>query len=163
MFPNPRKNLIRILQNAHAGEIAAAYAYRGHWKSLKPSPEKTHIEKIENEEWRHRENVGRWIEQLGAKPRRLREAVFWTIGRTLGWSCFISGWFMPMYFAGRLESQNVREYIDAAEFAEQLGMPDCVEEMMEMSRVEGEHEAFFSRTVAGHHLLPVMKRVFGWS
>ena len=30
-----RRNLIRILQNAYSGEIAAAYAYRGHWKSVK--------------------------------------------------------------------------------------------------------------------------------
>lgn len=30
-----RQNLIRILQNAHAGELAAAFAYRGHRKSLR--------------------------------------------------------------------------------------------------------------------------------
>jgi len=160
---DPRYNLVRILQSAYSGELAAAYAYRGHWKSLRPSPEKIHIEKIENEEWRHRENVARWLEHLDAKPNKLREAMFWTIGRVLGPICFISGWFMPMYFAGRLESQNVQEYIDAAEYAEQLGLKDCVEEMMEMSRVEAEHEAFFSSTVAGHRLLPMMKRVFGWS
>lgn len=159
----PRQNLIRILQSAYSGELAAAYAYRGHWRSLKPSNEKTHIEKIENEEWRHRENVARWLDHLEARPNRLREAIFWTIGRTLGLTCHISGWFMPMYFAGRLESQNVQEYIDAAECARELGMSDCVEEMMEMSRVEGEHETFFSTTVAGHRFLPVMRRVFKWS
>ncbi len=70
---------------------------------------------------------------------------------------------MPMYFAGRLESQNVQEYIDAAECARELGMDVCVEEMMEMSRIEGEHEKFFSSTVRGHRLLPVMKSVFRWS
>ncbi len=42
-----RQNLMRILQNAYSGEIAAAYAYRGHWKSLKDSPERTEIKKIE--------------------------------------------------------------------------------------------------------------------
>lgn len=163
MEMDARKGLIRILQSAYSGELAAAYAYRGHWRSLKPSPEKTHIEKIENEEWHHRENVARWLDHLGARPRPQREAVFWTIGRTLGFTCHLSGWFMPMYFAGRLESQNVQEYIDAAECAEKLGMSDCALEMIEMSRVEGEHEAFFSSTVAGHRLLPLMKKVFGWS
>ena len=158
-----RQNLIRILQNAYSGELAAAYAYRGHWKSLMASPEKTQIEKIENEEWRHRENVLRWLDELDAKPRKMREAVFWTLGRILGVSCYVSGWFMPMYFAGRLESQNVQEYIDAAEFAEKLGMKNCVEEMMEMSHVEGEHEIFFSTTVANHRLLPMMKTLFRWS
>ncbi len=160
---NARQKLIRILQSAYSGELAAAYAYRGHWRSLRASAERTHIEKIENEEWQHRENVARWLSELNATPSKLREIIFWTIGHTLGASCYISGWFMPMYFAGRLESQNVQEYIDAADCARELGMDECVAEMMEMSRVEGEHEEFFSATVNGHRLLPVMKSVFKWS
>ena len=55
------ENLIRILQNAHAGEVAAAYAYRGHWKSLRESPEKARIKEIEAEEWDHRRRVGEWL------------------------------------------------------------------------------------------------------
>jgi rubrerythrin len=157
-----RDNLIRILQNAYSGEVAAAYAYRGHWKSLRPSPEKTHIEKIEAEEWDHRRRVGEWLEKLGAGPRPVREKVFWTIGRTLGLTCFISGWFMPMYFAGRLESQNSVEYEDAASFAEELEMKDCLDDLLDMARVEVEHEVFFREMVTGHRLLPVMKRVFKW-
>lgn len=157
-----KKNLIHILQNAYSGEVAAAYAYRGHWKSLKESAEKTHIKKIEEEEWRHRENVGRWLGELGAAPRTVREKVFRTIGRTLGLSCYISGWFFPMYFAGRLESQNVTEYEEAAEYARELGMERCALDMIEMSAVEAEHEVFFRDVVSGHDLLPVMKKVFGW-
>jgi len=158
-----RQNLIRILQNAHAGELAAAFAYRGHWKSLKPSKEKERIKEIEAEEWAHRKNVRRWLEELGAKPNELREKIFWTIGRSLGLTCYFSGWFFPMYFAGRLESQNVQEYVDGAEYAKELQMRDCFEEMMEMSRVEGEHEIFFSQTVATHRLLPLTKKFFRWS
>ena len=160
---NVRRNLIRILQNAHAGELAAAYAYRGHWKSLKDSAEKERIKQIEAEEWAHRANVRKWLEHLGAKPNALREKIFWTIGRSLGLTCYVSGWFFPMYFAGRLESQNVQEYVEAAEFAKELGMPECFDEMMEMSRVEGEHEIFFSQTVANHRLLPLTKIIFKWS
>lgn len=160
---NARSNLIRILQNAHAGELAAAFAYRGHWKSLRESAEKERIKLIEAEEWAHRESNRKWLEHLGAKPRKLREKIFWTIGRTLGLTCYVSGWFFPMYFAGRLESQNVQEYVDAAEFAKELEMPECFDEMMEMSRVEGEHENFFSQTVAGHRLLPITRKFFSWS
>ena len=158
-----RTNLIRILQNAYSGEIAAAFAYRGHWKSLKDSLEKIQIKKIEAEEWHHRERVGRWLETLGAKPRAVREAVFWTIGRTLGLTCHLSGWFMPMYFAGRLESGNVVEYGEAAAFAKELGMTECVDDLLDMARVELEHEIFFREVVTGHRLLPVMKKVFRWS
>lgn len=158
-----RQHLIRILQNAHAGEVAAAYAYRGHWRSLKESPEKDRIREIEAEEWDHRQCVARWLEELGSMPRGVREKAFWTIGRTLGVTCHISGWFMPMYFAGRLESQNSVEYLDAAVFAKELEMHDCVRDLLEMARVEVEHEEFFREMVTGHRLLPIMKRFFGWS
>ncbi len=160
---NAKKNLIRILQNAHAGELAAAFAYRGHWKSLRESDEKKQIKIIETEEWLHRENVRKWLNELGAEPRRIREAVFWTIGRSLGVLCFVSGWFFPMYFAGRLESQNILEYEEAAEFAKELEMEDCEKEMLEMSRVEAEHEEFFRKVVSNHRLLPLTKKFFRWS
>jgi demethoxyubiquinone hydroxylase (CLK1/Coq7/Cat5 family) len=158
-----RIGLITILQNAHAGEVAAAYAYRGHWRSLSDSPEKLRIKEIEAEEWNHRRRVGKWLAKLGSAPRPLREKMFWTIGQTLGLTCHISGWFMPMYFAGRLESKNSVEYEDAAVFARELGMEDCVADLLDMARVEVEHEEFFRTVVAGHRLLPVMKWVFGWS
>lgn len=158
-----KANLIRILQNAFSGEIAAAFAYRGHWKSLKESPERERIKSIEAEEWDHRRRVGDWLEELGAKPRGGREKVFWTIGRTLGLTCHLSGWFMPMYFAGRLESQNSAEYEEAAVFAKELEMDECVEDLLEMARVELEHEIFFRQMVTGHRLLPAMKKLFGWS
>lgn len=151
------------MQNAYSGEVAAAYAYRGHWKSLRESPEKKRIKEIEAEEWNHRQRVGEWLDNLGAAPNPRREKIFWTIGRTLGLACYISGWFMPMYFAGRLESQNSVEYEDAALFATELGMEDCVDDLLDMARVELEHEVFFREMVAGHRLLPMMKRVFGWS
>ncbi|HEY2847361.1 MAG TPA: ferritin-like domain-containing protein [Pyrinomonadaceae bacterium] len=158
-----RQKLIRILQSAYSGEIAAAYAYRGHWRSLKPSPEKDRIKQIEAEEWDHRRRVGEWLGKLDAKPRPSREKVFWTIGKFLGHSCFISGWFMPMYFAGRLESGNSVEYEDAAVFAKELAMDECVDDLLDMARVEVEHEVFFRETIAGHWLLPMMRRVFRWS
>lgn len=163
MSANPQEKLIKILQNAHAGELAATFAYRGHWKSVKNKQEKEQIKKIEAEEWLHRENVFHWLEKLDAQPRKLREAVFWIIGRSLGVLCYVSGWFLPMYFAGRLESQNTKEYEDAANLAKELQMSDCFDEMMEMSVKEQEHEEFFRQTVANHRFLPLMKRVFNWS
>ena len=160
---NARQNLIHILQNAYSGELAAAYAYRGHWKSLKESKEKEKIKQIEAEEWTHREAVGKWLKVLDAKPRKVKEIIFWTIGKTLGNACFVSGWFFPMYFAGRLESGNVKEYEDAAAFAKELQMPECFDELMEMSRVELEHEIFFREVVSKHRLLPITKTFFKWN
>lgn len=160
---NARQNLIRILQNAYSGEMGAAFAYRGHWKSLKESKEKERIKQIEAEEWTHRENVGKWLEKLDSKPQKIREIIFWIIGKTLGASCFVSGWFFPMYFAGKLEGGNVKEYEDAANFAKELKMPECSDELMEMAKIELEHEVFFRQVVAKHRLLPLTKTFFKWS
>ncbi len=163
LIQGARQNLIRILQNAYSGEVAAAYAYRGHWKSLKESPEKKRIKEIEAEEWDHRRRVGEWLEKLETKPRAVREKVFWTIGRAIGAACYVSGRFMPMYFAGRLESKNSIEYEEAAVIAKELELYECARDLLYMARVELEHEVFFRETVTGHRLLPIMKRVFGWS
>lgn len=161
---NAREDLIRILQNAYSGERAAAFAYRGHWRSLKKSAgERERIREIEEEEWTHRREVGKWLAVLEAEPRRLKEAMLWAIGRSLGAACHVSGWFFPMYFAGRLESGNVKEYEDAAAFAKLLEMRECCDELLEMARVEQEHEDFFRSVVAKHRLLPITRRFFHWS
>src|SRR5438445_8590663 len=105
-----RHRLIQMLQGAFSGELAAGWAYRGHWKSVKNENERASIRKIELEEWFHRKCVGKMLASLSARPRRLREAKMWLIGRTIGAACHLIGWFLPMYFAGRLESGNVIEY-----------------------------------------------------
>lgn len=155
--------MIRILQNAHAGELAAAYAYRGHWKSVNNEEQRARIKKIEEEEWDHRQRVKAWLETLDASPRVFRERVFWTIGKSLGLFCSISGWFFPMYFAGRLESQNTREYKDAAAFAQHLKLEECESDLLEMSEKELDHEEYFRSVIADHWLLVPAKIIFRWS
>lgn len=157
-----RDALVRILQNAFSGELAAAYAYRGHWKSLKAADEIRGIQKIEDEEWRHRQKVGELLAALGARPKKLKEIKMWLIGRSIGVLCHLIGWFLPMYFAGRLESQNIKEYADAAFHASELGLPEYESELLVMSAVEKEHEIFFYTVVAGHRLLPFMRLLFHW-
>ena len=68
-----------------------------------------------------------------------------------------------MYFAGRLESQNTQEYLDAATFAEELGMDECVEDLKHMSDKELEHEEYFRSVVKGHWMLRPTKFFFRWS
>ncbi len=157
-----RTALVRILQNAFSGELAAAYAYRGHWKSLKKGEEIRGIQKIENEEWHHREKVGDILATLDARPSKTKEIKMQIIGRTIGFACHLIGWFLPMYFAGRLESQNIKEYADAALHANQLGLKDYENDLLLMSAVEREHEIFFFNVIANHKLLPFMRRIFNW-
>lgn len=157
-----RLQLIHILQAAYSGELAAANAYRGHWKSSKDPVERSQIQKIEQDEWTHRERVGEMLAFLEAEPVQAREIIFGTIGRTLGMGCYLSGWFFPMYFAGRLECSNVQEYNHAAFHAGQLGLVDFEQELFKMAAVEQEHEDYFFEKVTGHVLLPLMKAVFRW-
>ena len=158
-----RRQLVRLLRGAYSGELAAAYAYRGHWKSVRKQTERERIRQIEDEEWVHRERVGAMLCALSAAPAKTREARMWLVGRVLGFGCHLIGWFLPMYFAGRLESMNVREYETAAFHARNLGLAQYASDLDEMACVEGEHEIFFRETVARHRWLPLMRRVFGWS
>jgi rubrerythrin len=154
---DPRAKLIRQLQNAYSGELAAAYAYRGHWHSVRDAAEREHIHQIETEEWHHRDLIGGLLRQLGAKPRPLREAVLWCIGHFIAAFCHVGGWFTPMYGAGRLERHNIVEYEDAAVFAAECGQQSMIDCLLTMAEVEWEHEKYFRERVTGHPLSRIFK------
>jgi len=153
-------NLISLLQLAFSGERAAGYAYRGHSRSVSLAEERDRIALIEKEEWHHRLLVGQILLELGASPSRIREIRAALIGRTLGLLCHLSGWLLPMYGAGRLESRNIREYETAARFAWASGRLQYVECLLTMAEVEWEHELYFRLKVRSHalgHWLPLWK------
>jgi demethoxyubiquinone hydroxylase (CLK1/Coq7/Cat5 family) len=156
-----RASLVAILRLAYSGELAAGYAYHGHWKSVSDPAERERIRTIEDEEWHHRRLVGEMLAGLGGHPSGLREARAYVIGRCLGMLCHVAGWLAPMYGAGRLESRNIREYEDAARHAEACGHPELVECLLGMAETEWEHEAYFRSKVEGHRLarlLPLWPR-----
>jgi rubrerythrin len=157
-----RQQLISILQHAYSGECAAAYAYRGHWKSVGRPAERERIRQIEAEEWAHRDGVGRMLEQLGARPRRTLDVKLSLIGHVIGAACHVTGRFLPMYFAGRLEHGNIDEYVQAAFHAERLGLDEFAAALRRMAEVEREHELFFMNMVTGHRLLPLAQVLFKW-
>jgi len=151
-----------LLKKAYSGEMAAAFAYRGHWKSLSRGSEIERIQQIEEEEWVHRRNIGKMLWQLDFAPRRAKEVKSWIIGRVIGIGCHLLGWFWPMYFAGRLESANTKEYETAASYARELGLFAFETELLNMSIVEKEHEMFFLEVIKEHRLLPLAARTFKW-
>jgi rubrerythrin len=145
-----RERLVAILQLAYSGELAAGLAYRGHWRSLKDEQERDRVRAIEDEEWHHRHLVGEMLTRLRARPLRSRELRAHAIGRTLGVLCHLSGWFAPMYGAGRLESRNIREYEAAARYARDAGHAEFVACLLGMAEVEWEHEHYFRARVESH-------------
>ena len=147
-----RQMLIELLQLAYSGELAAAYAYRGHWKSVRNAVEKTAIQNIENDEWRHRKLVGEMLASLDSSPNPQRETRANLIGRTLGFLCHFTGWLAPMYGAGRLESRNIVEYETAARHARGCGRTDVIDCLLEMAEIEWDHEHYFRARVQEHFL-----------
>jgi rubrerythrin len=147
---NKRDALIALLQLAYSGELAAAYAYRGHWRAVRNREERLRIEKIENEEWHHRTLVGEMLRTLDANPNKFREIRAAIMGRTLGLLCHVIGWLAPMYGAGKLESRNIREYEIAARLAREAGKEEFVDCLLTMAEVEWEHEQYFRGRVLSH-------------
>jgi hypothetical protein len=153
-----RASLVHVLRSACSGELAAIYAYRGHWKSLRAdAPERARIQFIESEEHHHRELVIGLLRELGAKPSALREAVFYCIGKSIGLLCRIGGWFIPMYGAGKLERSNIKEYEDAAQLAQAAGLTHMIDCLLTMAEVEWDHELFFREQVEGHWMLRLFR------
>lgn len=123
---------------------------RGHWKSVRDPADAERIRQIEAEEWHHRELVGGLLRELGAAPDPLRERRSAVVGRVLGLLCHVSGWFLPMYGAGMLESRNIVEYEDAARYTVACGRPHMLDCLLSMAEVEWEHEAYFRSRVLSH-------------
>lgn len=144
------QSLKGLLQLAYSAELAAAYAYRGHWRSVNNAAEKARIQQIESEELHHRALVGEMLRKLDAHPSKTREMRAAFIGRALALFCHLGGWLVPMYGAGRLESRNIREYETAARHARSSGRTEFVDCLLAMAEVEWEHEHYFRSRVASH-------------
>lgn len=157
----PRR-LVALMQLAHSAERAAAFAYQGHAAAVRDPDEKREIARIEQEEWDHRAEVLRLMEQYDVPVSRYLEAKYWIIGRLISASCHVIGWFMPMYFAGRLESGNVVEYVVMRDLFHQVGITEHDECLLEMADVEKEHERFFAEAIREHPWTPLFERLFRW-
>ncbi len=154
--------LVKLLQMAYSAEKAAAFAYIGHAGSVRNPDEKRAIKQIENDEWHHRAVVLSIMQQCGIKPSRSNEIKYHIIGKVLALGCHVIGWFMPYYFAGRLESGNVCEYFVMMRYFNDLGIKAYDKDLYEMGIKEKEHEVYFQKVLESNRLLPWFERIFGW-
>jgi rubrerythrin len=156
------KALIDLLQRAYSAEKAAAFAYQGHAGSVKDKDQKTAIRQIEIDEWNHRREVLSIMRCYDIPVSKFYEMKFHIIGKTISFSCYVIGWFMPFYFAGRLESGNVCEYFRMMHFFHELGIRDHDKILYEMGVKEKEHEDYFLSKIKNHKLLPFFEKIFSW-
>lgn len=154
--------LVRLLQKAYSAEKAAAFAYIGHAAAVKSTEEKIAITQIEEDEWEHRKEVLEIMNHYEIPVSQLYEIQFYIIGKIIAGSCFVIGWFMPHFFAGRLESGNVCEYFIMMHYFHTLGIKEHDQILYEMGVKEKEHEVYFLNQIQDSKLLPFFEKTFGW-
>ena len=154
--------LVDLIQMAYSAEKAAAFAYIGHAASVKNKEEKIAIKQIEIDEWNHRDEVMLLMKEYDIPVSKWYELKFHVIGKIISGSCFVIGWFMPFYFAGRLESGNVCEYFRMKHYFNSLGIKKHDVVLYEMGMKEKEHEVYFLSKIKTHKWLPFFEKVFSW-
>jgi hypothetical protein len=154
--------LVDLIQMAYSAEKAAAFAYIGHAASVKNKEEKVAIKQIEIDEWNHRAEVMLLMKEYDIPVSKWYEFKFHVIGKLISGSCFVIGWFMPFYFAGRLESGNVCEYFRMKHYFNSLGIKKHDVVLYEMGMKEKEHEVYFLEQIKDSKLLPFFEKLFFW-
>ncbi|GDX52268.1 hypothetical protein LBMAG27_13150 [Bacteroidota bacterium] len=147
---------------AYSAEKAAAFAYQGHAGSVKDKEEKKSIQQIELDEWKHRSEVLMMMKQYNIPVSKFYEVRFYIIGKIISYSCYVIGWFMPFYFAGKLESGNVCEYFRMIHYFHELVITEHDQLLYEMGIKEKEHEVYFLEKIKSCKLLPYFEKYFSW-
>lgn len=138
-----QEKFIKQLQNAHAGEIGAYYAYGGHWKAVSDPAQREMIRFIQKEELEHIRALDLMLYILRAAPNQRRDTVFTVIGKTLGYLCKWTGYFMPMWGAMFMEKIGVSSYKEMSIEASKLQWHDFAVQLGEMHQTELDHEEYF--------------------
>ena len=150
------------MQRAYSFEKAAAFAYQGHAGSVKDDEEKRRIKQIEADEWNHRREVLALMQQYEVPVSKNYEVRAHIIGKVISSACYVIGWFMPFYFAGRLESGNVCEYFRMKQYFNSLDIIEHDQLLYDMGIKEKEHEVYFLESIKTSKLLPFFQKWFGW-
>ena len=151
-----------MLQKAYSAEKAAAFAYIGHGGSIKSISKKSKIKEIEDDEWNHRKEVLDIMNIYNIPVSNYYEIKYALIGKSIAFSCYVIGWFMPYYFAGRLESGNVCEYFIIMKYFHKIGIKNHDKQLYEMGIKEKEHEDYFYNEIKHSQLLPFFQKIFFW-
>jgi hypothetical protein len=162
MIKLDHKALVDLLQRAYSAEKAAAFAYQGHAGSLKEKDQQLAVKQIELDEWNHRREVLDIMRLYSIPISKYYEFRFHVIGKLISYSCYVIGWFMPFYFAGRLESGNVCEYFRMMHYFHELGIKTHDSILYEMGIKEKEHEVYFLDKIKSNKLLPFFQKYFFW-
>lgn len=137
--------LVPLLQRAHAGEIAAYHAYKGHALSVKDLKVRRDILVMRQEELDHIERCERFLATLGAKPSPMLDLIFTIIGKVASALCYVTGYRLPMLVAKWLEQIGAVSYYELREVAKAEGQGYMSTFFLDMAYTEEEHERYFDK------------------
>ncbi len=114
------------------------------------------------DEWEHRQAVFKMMNQYNVPISKWLELKFALIGKFVAFTCYVTGFFIPTYFAGRLESGNTCEYYRMVDLFEKIGITEHSMLLNEMGDKEKEHEIYLAKLIANHWMLPFFQKLFKW-
>lgn len=132
-----------MLQQAHAGELAAYYAYEGHWRSLSDPRQREAVQKIQYEERDHIRYLKTMLDVYKSQPSKIRDFIFTMIGKTASFLCYITGWYLPMAGARFIENIGAVNYNVMSKKAKSLGLHETARALKMMGIMEDRHEKYF--------------------
>lgn len=135
--------LIRMLQDAHAGELGAFHAYAGHIRATKDVEERNKLIQIQADELRHINDCKRLLNHYGYPTNKLKDSIMIFIGKTLGLACFISGRKLAAWGAGAIENIGMVNYQKMVDISQKLGNKKLVDIFTNMRDIEKVHEMYF--------------------
>ena len=135
--------LIRMLQNAHAGEVGAFHAYAGHIRATKDVAERNQLIKIQSEELAHIRDCKRLLDHYGYPTNHLKDSIMKLIGQTLGLLCFVSGRRLAAWGAGVIERVGMVNYQKMVDISQKLGNKRLVDIFTNMRDTENVHDMYF--------------------
>lgn len=137
------KDLIKALKKAHAGELAAYFAYEGHWKSVADHEEQMRLLSIQMDEMKHILTIRKFLRILETDSNAWLDFIYICIGRTIGALCFVSSWRSAMFGAGLMERFGATKYRELALLAAEHDRFNMALVFQRMAKQEEEHERYF--------------------
>ena len=136
-------SLIWQLKKAHAIEIGAFEAYKGHAEATKDERIKKRIQEIQHDEFNHRMELGAILHDLGQTSNIFMDFALWCIGRSISFACHYMGARAAAWGAKIMEVMGSNVYYKLSEAAYPSHRELC-DKFREMARTEEEHEEFFA-------------------
>lgn len=133
------------LRFAHAAEIAAYHAYEGHWRSVSNEAERKYIQTIALDEKKHIRDLERMLDSFGYCSDAFLDKCGKIAGELAGLACYYSGWRLPVLVARFIEKIGAVSYENIAIEAAEQGKYVLASKLMEMAKVEQEHDEYFKK------------------